>query len=250
MPVPGRDGAHVDRPGFAATARHSSGVTRGSLSSSRRSPHARAAILALLISGAPTIAAAHPHVWVTTRSDVVFGADGQMTGIRHHWTFDAAYSAFAVQGLDANGDGKLTPNELQDLAKENVESLADFNYFTSLKAGGVRQAFGAPGDYGMTYDDEQVTLHFLLPLKRPVTVGRSAVLSVYDPTFFVEMSVGEGNAVTLVDAPATCTIDLRRPKTAGTDKSPEPMSEAFFSALTAGSDYGARFSSGVVISCP
>ena len=240
----------IDRRGFAATAGHSSGVTRGSPFSLRPGRRARAAILALLVSGAPTIAAAHPHVWVTTRSDIVFGADGQMTAIRHHWTFDPTYSAFAVQGLDANGDGKLTPDELQDLAKENVESLADFNYFTSLKAGGVRQAFGAPRDYRMTYDDEQTTLHFLLPLKRAVAVGRSAILSVYDPTFFVEMSIGEGNAVTLVDAPATCSVDLRRPKTAGPDKSPEPMSEAFFSALTAGSDYGSRFSSGVVISCP
>lgn len=210
----------------------------------------RAAILALLISGAPTVVAAHPHVWVTTRSEIVFGADGQMTGIRHHWTFDAAYSAFAVQGLDANGDGKLTPDELQDLAKENVESLADFNYFTSLKAGGTRQAFGPPSEYRMTYEDEQTTLHFLLPLKRPVAVGRSAVLSVYDPTFFVEMSLGEGSAVTLVDAPAACTVDLHRPKPPDPGKSQEPMSEAFYSALNAGSDYGARFSSGVAISCP
>jgi ABC-type uncharacterized transport system substrate-binding protein len=33
-------------------------------------------------------AAAHPHVWVTIRSELVFAADGSVTGVRHALTFD------------------------------------------------------------------------------------------------------------------------------------------------------------------
>src|SRR5688500_10749300 len=33
-------------------------------------------------------ASAHPHVWVTMRSEVIYGPDGTITGIRHAWTFD------------------------------------------------------------------------------------------------------------------------------------------------------------------
>jgi Protein of unknown function (DUF1007). len=38
-----------------------------------------AAALALLIVQAQ----AHPHVWVTMKSEVVYGADGAATGLRH-----------------------------------------------------------------------------------------------------------------------------------------------------------------------
>jgi ABC-type uncharacterized transport system substrate-binding protein len=52
--------------------------------------------------GLPTTpAAAHPHVWATVHSEIVFGSDRQITGIRHAWTFDEFYTAMAIQGLDA-----------------------------------------------------------------------------------------------------------------------------------------------------
>ena len=40
-------------------------------------------------------ALAHPHVYVTMKSDIVYDAEGRMTGIRHHWTFDDMFSACA-----------------------------------------------------------------------------------------------------------------------------------------------------------
>src|SRR5215207_475884 len=86
-------------------------------------------------------ASAHPHVWVKSKAEVVYGADGKLTGVRHSWTFDEAYSSFVTQGLDKNNDGKLTADELQEVAKVNTESLADFDYFTHLKANGAKQAF-------------------------------------------------------------------------------------------------------------
>ena len=33
-------------------------------------------------------ATAHPHVWVTMRSELVYAPDGAVTGIRQAWTFD------------------------------------------------------------------------------------------------------------------------------------------------------------------
>ena len=56
-----------------------------------------------MVVGPPV--AAHPHVWATVRSEIVLDANHQITGIRHHWTFDEFYTAMAVEGLDANKDG-------------------------------------------------------------------------------------------------------------------------------------------------
>ena len=102
-------------------------------------------LTALLVSSllAGHTGLAHPRVFVTARAEVLYGPDGKVTGVRHAWTFDKVYSSYITRGLDADRNGKLTPDELQDLAKENTTSL-DFDYFTVVKANGAQQAFGAP----------------------------------------------------------------------------------------------------------
>lgn len=204
------------------------------------------ACLALL---AATPALAHPHVWVTARAELVYGSDGMIVAVRHHWTFDEAYSSFAVEGLDANHDGKVTPDELADLAKTNTDSLAEFAYFTMVKANGVKQAFGEPRAQRMVYENGQLTLNFELPLKMPTRTGKLVVFEVYDPTFFVDFQTAEGEALRLDGAPKGCAITLTRPKplpVAG-DKT---LSEEFFQTLNAGSAFGAQFSSRAIVACP
>ena len=66
-------------------------------------------------------AQAHPHVWVTMKSELVYGADGSATGVRHAWTFDDMFSTFATQGLESKEKGKFTREELAPLAEVNVD---------------------------------------------------------------------------------------------------------------------------------
>ncbi|MGA7682754.1 MAG: DUF1007 family protein, partial [Pseudolabrys sp.] len=51
---------------------------------------------------------AHPHVWVTMRTELVYAPDGKITGIRHAWSFDDMFSTFATQGLESKEKGKFT----------------------------------------------------------------------------------------------------------------------------------------------
>jgi ABC-type uncharacterized transport system substrate-binding protein len=194
-------------------------------------------------------ALAHPHVWVTAKAEVVYDPSGNVTGVRHAWAFDKAYSAFVTQGLDKNGDGKLTSEELKDLAKENTESLVEFDYFTALKANGKKQDFGAPRDYAMDYADEAVTLSYFLPLKTPTT-AKTASIEIYDPTFFVSFALAEGNdAVKLAGAPQGCATNISRPKPVETAQQ-QTMSESFFETLTAASAFGAQYANRAIIACP
>jgi ABC-type uncharacterized transport system substrate-binding protein len=71
-----------------------------------------------LVAGA---AQAHPHVWVTMTEELLYAADGTVTGVRHAWTFDDMFSAFATQGLEQKTKGTFTREELAPLAKVNVE---------------------------------------------------------------------------------------------------------------------------------
>ena len=95
-------------------------------------------LLAAVLVAIAGPAFAHPHVWITMKSEVLIGPDGTVTGIRHHWAFDDMFSAFALQGTESKEKGKYTREELAPLAKVNVESLKDYDYFTYATADGKK----------------------------------------------------------------------------------------------------------------
>jgi len=170
-----------------------------------------AATLAALVAAAVS-ASAHPHVWVTMRSEVVYGPNGTITGIRHAWTFDDMFSAFATQGIDSKQRGVFTREELMPLAKTNIESLKDFEYFTLAKVNGKKAELGdPPGNYYLEFKDQILTLHFTLPLKAPVK-AQSVEFEIYDPSYFVDFSFEKQNPVALVGAPAACKLVVARPE--------------------------------------
>ena len=203
-----------------------------------------AAAILLAITGSTH---AHPHVWVTVKSDVVFAADGKVSALRYVWTFDEMYSAFASQGLDKDGDDKLSREELAELAEVNVTSLEEFNYFTVARSGETQLDFGKPVDYWLEADQDKVlSLHFTLPLKTGARVEEFTV-AIYDPSFFVDLSFPEDAKVELVSAPAGCSADAVRPKAADTATS--NLSESFFESLSAASDFGSQFANRIVLRC-
>jgi ABC-type uncharacterized transport system substrate-binding protein len=156
-------------------------------------------------------AAAHPHVYVDARVEVVFDKEGKITALRHVWRFDDAFSAFASQGLDKNGDGILSIEELQPLAKINVESLKDYDYFTNLKVAGKRSGFKIPTEYWLQSTEGFLTLFYTLPLMQPVKPDKTGVtIDVYDPGYFVDYQFVEKDPAKLVEAPAGCSFDVKR----------------------------------------
>jgi ABC-type uncharacterized transport system substrate-binding protein len=207
----------------------------------------RAALAALFLLAGIASASAHPHVWVVAKSELVYSPDGKLKEIRHAWTFDDMFSAFAAQGLDTNNDGKLSREELADLAKTNVESLKEFGYFTVSKKGDKPLEFGDPVDYYLEADDKGIlTLHFTLPIKSGAPKG-SLTLEVYDPTYFVAFSMAEEKPVSLVGAPAGCAVETKGPDDSGAQGN---SSESFFAQLNAGSSYGEMFANRIMVRCP
>jgi ABC-type uncharacterized transport system substrate-binding protein len=204
-------------------------------------------VLAAFALSFATAASAHPHVWVTLKSDLVFSPDGKIAAVRHAWTFDEMFSTFAAQGLDKDNDGKLSREELKELAEVNVTSLEEFNYFSVGKSGGTDIAFSKPVDYWLEADKDNVlTLHFTLPLKASAPTAGFA-LAVFDPTFFVDLSFPEGAKVELVGAPAGCAADAVRPQ--GMETAATKLSESFFDSLTASSQFGSQFANRIVLRC-
>jgi ABC-type uncharacterized transport system substrate-binding protein len=191
-------------------------------------------------------ASAHPHVWVISKSEIVFDTNGVMTGIRHAWTFDEMFSSFATQGLDVKEKGKFTREELAPLAEVNVTSLKEFNFFTFARLNGKKSVFNEPTDYWLEFKDGALTLFFTLPLKAPVAT-KSVDLDVYDPSMFVDFALAEKDPVVLVGAPQTCKLAVARPNDTLAGKQ---LGEDFFDALASSNDYGARFAYKIAVKCP
>jgi ABC-type uncharacterized transport system substrate-binding protein len=203
------------------------------------------ALLTLALTGA---ASAHPHVWVIIKSDLVYAADGTVTSVRHHWTFDEMFSTFAIQGMDTKKPGGLTREELAPLAEVNITSLKDFQYFTQARADGKKPAFVDPKEYWLEHKDGALTLHFTLPLEKPVK-AKQLDLEIFDSSYFVDFSLAEKEPAALVGAPAQCKLATRGARDGATASAPPP-NEAFFQGLDASSNFGAQFANKIAVTCP
>lgn len=193
-------------------------------------------------------ASAHPHVWVTIKSELVYAPDGRLTEVRHHWTFDEMFSTFATQGLDTNNDGKLSREELQGLAEVNVSSLKEFAYFTHARADGKKFTLADPKDYWLEHKDGALTLNFTLPAQAPVK-AKAVEIDVFDGAYFVDFSLAKGDAVALVSAPAQCKLAVTKPGSDAPTPS-QPLSESYFNNLDPSANFGARFANKIAVSCP
>jgi ABC-type uncharacterized transport system substrate-binding protein len=208
-----------------------------------------AALAALAMTAAA--ASAHPHVWVTIKSELVFAPDGSVTGVRHAWTFDDMFSVFATQGLEAKTKGEFTREELAPLAEVNVTSLKEYDYFTYAKANGKKIEFNDPAaGYYLDYDKKEtvLTLHFLLPLKQPVK-AKDLTLEVFDREFFVDFSFAEKDPAKLVGAPAQCKLTVGKPQEMNAALA-QQLSQLGPNQRDSSLTIGAEYANKILVKCP
>ncbi|MFZ0400043.1 MAG: DUF1007 family protein [Pseudolabrys sp.] len=208
----------------------------------------RIVFAAFVVLAVAAPASAHPHVWVTMRTELVYAPDGRITGIRHAWSFDDMFSTFATQGLESKEKGKFTREELAPLAKVNVESLKEFDYFTYATADGKKADLAEPApDFWLDYADEVLTLNFTLPFKTPLK-PKELKVEIYDPTIFVDFSFAKDKSAQLVGAPK-CKLDVVLPREM-TFAEGKKLSEIPADQPNTTMAWGAQFASKLLVHCP
>jgi ABC-type uncharacterized transport system substrate-binding protein len=203
-------------------------------------------LLVAVITLGPSSVQAHPHVWITASSQLLYAPDGSLSGVRHAWTFDDMFSTYALQGIETKTKGVYSREELAALAQTNVESLKEFGFFTFAKADGKKEKFLEPVDYFLEYKDTALTLHFTLPLKTPVK-PKELALEVFDPSFFIDFKFEDKDAVKLIGAPAACQMQMQRPSD-GTANAQKFSEQSFLTGDN--SNYGAMFANKITVQCP
>ena len=166
-----------------------------------------------------------------------------MTGVRHAWTFDDMFSAFATQGLDPKKKGEFTREELAPLAKVNVKSLKEYDYFTYRQ--GERQegrVQRSEADYYLDYNTKEtvLTLHFTLPFKAPVKAKELSARSLRSGIFRRLLLRREGSGQARRRARA-CKLSVARPQemgaALGAAAEPARSQPAQTPALTVGAEF-------------
>ncbi len=191
---------------------------------------------------------AHPHVWVTMKSEIVYDASGTATGVRHAWTFDDMFSAFATQGLESKEKGVFTREELAPLAEVNVTSLKEYDYFTQASVGGKKAEMGDASDYWLKYKDSTLTLHFTLAFTAPAK-AHALDMEVYDPTYFVDFALAEKDPVSLLGAPAGCKVTIGKPQEMSAAMA-RRLAEIPADQQIPSNSWGAQFANKIAVKCP
>lgn len=197
-------------------------------------------------------AAAHPHVWVTYETTVVYD-NGSIIGFDHVWTFDDMYTQMAIEGLDKNSDGTYSREELAELADVNMQGLKDFDYFTFAKLSDKDLKISGPKDHWLEHNGKMLRLHFRLLLDQPVLADASGFsFAIYDPSFFIAFEPEQTDAVKLAaGAPSGCKAVVNEPKPDqnSDDLKQKLLNDAFAQELGQTSNIGGGFTKTISIQC-
>ena len=205
-------------------------------------------LLAAVLIALAGPARAPPPAWSTTKSEVVVGTDGAVTAIRHHGAFDDMFSAFALQGTESKEKGKYTREELAPLAKVNVESLKEYDYFTVATADGKKIELAEPtSDYWLDYNDSVLTLNFTLPVKTPVK-AKEIKFDIYDPSIFIDFAFDKTDPGKIVGG-NHCKMDVVYPREM-TFAEGKALSEIPADQPNLTMAWGEKFANKLLVHCP
>lgn len=172
----------------------------------------RGAVVAGALAFTAGTALAHPHIWIDAKAKIVFNDAGELTSIYNTWTFDEAFSVWQIQGLDTNSDGITSSEEMQDLADENLQGLAEYKFYTLAGEGDATLPFASMDDGKFVFENNRSTFTFGIEPQAPYRIKGKFELAIADPEFYVAITFADLSDVELVNAPAGCRLGSEPPR--------------------------------------
>lgn len=203
-------------------------------------------VLGAALLATPAYVDAHPHAWIDLDSRLIFDDQGQLEAVELDWLFDEFYTAFIAEEFVAAG---IEPSVfLEEVAAENLANLRDYDYFTFLKQDGDTLALADVRRFETTIKGERLWLRFEIPLAEPADPAAGVIsLSVYDPTFYIEVLYHEGVSPVLdgIDD-ESCSVFVMPPT-----PTPEQIASAFALDMTQTGEngLGRHFAEVATINC-
>jgi len=191
---------------------------------------------------------AHPHVWIEVRNAITFDEAQRIVSIEVYWRFDEFYSAFAIQGLDTNDDGKYSPDELTVLLNDNLTEMAKTNYYTQTLVDGKPQSYTEAASPQVSFEDGLLSMSFSLVLTTPVqAVGAKINVSTFDPSYYIALDLAQQLPASLIGEKSNkCQFSIKRPE----QSEPVNLDDSIATTNTElARSYALQFTSQILIKC-
>ncbi|MFP5077137.1 DUF1007 family protein [Rhizobium sp. YIM 134829] len=206
--------------------------------------------LAAALSLLPLPALAHPHIFAEARLEIVSSDNATVTELRNVWRFDDLFSASVLLDFDKNSNGTLDPDELAEVGQTVLESLAEYNYYTTILDNGKAVKVAKPSEITADFKDNQLLLMFAakpaetLPLKGRLSFG------VYDPTLYTAIDFPtDGDLAVIGNRLGSCTHKVVRPDPDEViAQNQSSLTDAFFNDPT-GTDMSKLFATRIEFTC-
>lgn len=205
------------------------------------------ALIASLAVAAPV--SAHPHVFAEARLDVVVSPEGAVRSLRHLWRFDDLFSSTVLVEFDRNGDLQLDADELEDVSSTVFDSLAEFDYFQIVSAGGRPVSMKAPERLMANFEENQLIILFESEPRSELKLSGKVDFGVYDPTFYTAIDFIEDENMAVEGMPDGCTRAVIRPDPdEAIAQNQATLTEDFFNQ-PGGNDLSKLFATRLELSC-
>ena len=157
-------------------------------------------------------ASAHPHIFIDAKAKIIFNDAGEVIGVENSWTFDEAFSAWQTAELDVNKDGTTSTEEMAELADENIKGLAEYAFYTYAGEGESTLPLASMDNARFVYENGRSTLTFGVEPQGPYRIKDTFEVAIYDPEYYVAITIPDTSAVTLENAPQGCAVSLQAPR--------------------------------------
>ncbi|QRM56730.1 DUF1007 family protein [Sinorhizobium sp. BG8] len=199
---------------------------------------------------APVAALAHPHIFAEARLEIVAGEDGTISELRNVWRFDDMFSSSVILDFDKNSNAKLDPDELAEVGQTVLESLEEFNYYTSITEDGKDIKVAKPDVINVDFKDGQLLMFFSVKPAEPMPLKGKLTFGVYDPTMYAAMDFANDDDMTVLgDKFDACTHKVVRPDPDEVlAENQSTLTDAFWNDPT-GTDMSKLFATRIEITC-
>ncbi|MCR9136487.1 MAG: DUF1007 family protein [Alphaproteobacteria bacterium] len=208
-----------------------------------------AAITGGLLALSTGLANAHPHVFAQARLEVVIGKDGDVEALRHIWRFDELFSSTVLLEFDANANLKLEADELEAVGNVVKDSLADFNYYTSVMADGKDVQVNPPDRINVDFQDQQLLMFFSVSPAKAMPLTGTLSFGAYDPTMYAALDFMSDDDLVIDGSAQACSSAVVRPDPDEVlAQNQQSLTEAFFND-PGGNDISKFFATRLELTC-
>ena len=184
----------------------------------------------VFLFGSTLLPNAHPHVFVEANMEVIINDKNQFTELRHVWRFDELFSTSLVFDYDANGNGKLDEDEINEITTTIQASIADYDFYTALRSGKDVINFYEPEKLSAYMENGEMIMFFTIEPENPHDFKTAPLrISASDTSYYVAFEFSE-QSITLKQNAKGCKTNVIVPDYDAlyADNS-DTLTEAYFS---------------------